>query len=275
MGTQNKQPSRTSQDSIQERHMKRQRKKRRRRIIFRTTLTLLLLGVLCIVAMFLTPWFNILEVSVAGNEKVSFESIVAASEIELDSNIFTLDIGKIARNVETVPYVKSASVARMLPSKVEITIEESRLAALISMGDIHGDDGNIVQRYIGLDDNGELTEMFYGKPEGYIVVTGIDLKEMQPGEKIGVDESAKFDIILLYIAELDEYGLLGDVDSLDVENMINVQFIYQGRLKVFCGDGSNLDRKMRTLKEIILNQLDADAKGEVDVRIEGKSFYRE
>jgi|GEM_PF-5119984 len=268
-------PGRPPQNSIQERHFRRQKKRRRRKFIFRTTLTLLLLFTICMVAMFLTPWFNIVEITVTDNNIVSFESVAAASEIELDSNIFKLDTSGVRQKLERVPYIKSAKVVRHLPSRVDITIEESRLIAQVLAADAFIGDVDVSGMYIGLDDNGETADIFQSRQEGVLEVIGMNLKEIQLGEKIGVDETTKYEVILVYISTLDKQGMLGEVDSIDVTNIVNVHFTYQGRLKVLCGNSDNLDRKLRMAKEVITGELEPDATGELDVRIDGRAFHRE
>lgn len=251
-------------NNVKERHRLRQKRKKRRKSIFITTVTLLLLGVFCYVAMFFTPWFNVSEVAAVGSDKTSKEDIIAASGVVIGSNIFKTNFKAIKQNIESVPYVKHATVSMELPSKIVISIQDSHLVGYINVGDV----------YVGIDEDGKVLEVLNEKTEGYPIITGVEIREMSLGKKIVVDDSDKFDIILLYMSEFEREDIWHNITSLDVANIVNIQFMYENRLKVFCGDGNNVSRKLLRIKKIIQDELKPNSKGELDARIEGKYYYR-
>lgn len=76
------------------------------------------------VVLMFTPFFNIVEVYCQGNDKVAAEDVIAAADVTVGKNIFSIRMGKIRRNVESIPFVESASVRRVFPNKIEISIQE-------------------------------------------------------------------------------------------------------------------------------------------------------
>lgn len=262
--TKDKGKARPQNEDIRARHLKRQKKKRKRKLFFRTFLLLVVLGIALFVIAFLTPWFNIAEITVTGNEQVLTDSIIAQSGIYPGNNIFKVSTSHANAQISSMPYVKSVTVKRQLPNKIHIEVQESHMAAYLPYGG----------GYVILDEAGKVLSLEQTAPEGYMQIMGCELKEFKIGQKIKVDADEKFDIILLYIGEFERAQMLGKVTQLDVTNTVDVKFKYEDRLEVFCGESSNLSRKLLTFAEVANNQLSPNARGEIDLRTEGKAYYR-
>ncbi len=225
---------------------------------------MLLLAIVAASVMFLTPWFNITEIRVGGNATVQTDAIIAQSEIYTGANIFKISTSHAQEKISVMPYIKSVEVKKSFPSAVEINVTESHVSAYIAHGG----------GYVIIDEDGKVLEYTTAQPEGCMQIVGCQIQEFEPGHKIKVDLDEKFDIIILYIDEFEKSGLLGGVASLDITNVVDIKFRYENRLDVFCGDSENLDRKILTFNEIAFNQLSANARGEIDLRIDGRVHYR-
>ena len=70
---------------------KRKKKKNRKRKIRRTVTMLLLLIIAAVCLCLFTPFFNISSISVAGNEQVASEDILARCGILENTNIFRIN----------------------------------------------------------------------------------------------------------------------------------------------------------------------------------------
>lgn len=264
MSTTKRSGSTAGGEDIRTRHMKRQKKKRKRRIFIRSLLLLLLLAAVCGILLFLTPWFNIVQISVEGNSQVQTDAITAQSEIYSGANIFKVSTSYAREKISQMPYIKSVEVRRKLPNKIIIEIQESHAAAC--MANAGG--------YVIIDEDGKVLEIVQEAPSGCMQIVGCELKEFKLGQKIKVDSDEKFDIIILCIDEFEKNALSGAVNTLDITNTVDIKFTYENRLTVFCGEAENLYRKLLTFNEIAFNQLSPNARGEIDLRIDGKSYYR-
>jgi len=251
-------------EDIRTRHIKRQKKKRKRRIFFRAFLLLFLLFSVCAIIMFMTPWFNIATIEVSGNSYVSADAITAQSEIYEGANTFKISTSYANEQIAKMPYIKSVNVERRLPNKIVIEVVESHAVAYFEY----------FGGYALIDEDARALEIVYEAPKDCIQIVGCELKYFSPGSKISIDSQEKFDIILLYIGELEKTEFCRSVNLLDVTNMVDVKFKFENRLTVFCGESKNLDRKLLTFTEIAYNQLSPNARGEIDLRIDSKAYYR-
>ena len=85
-------------------------------------------------ALFSSPQFFVYTAEIRGNMALSAYEIYTISEIDSQS-IFWLDPGEIAKKIEALPNIKSASVAVALPAAVTIEIIERRPELLWQTGD--------------------------------------------------------------------------------------------------------------------------------------------
>ncbi len=85
-------------------------------------------------ALLMVPAFNVTEVYCEGAVNISSEEIIAASRIETGRNILLCNIGRAEREAEKFPIVKDASVRRIFPDKIRITITERTPAAYLATG---------------------------------------------------------------------------------------------------------------------------------------------
>ena len=258
-------PKQPMPPDIRARHQLRQKKKRRKKRIIRTILVLLLLCGACAAAMFLTPWFQITQIDVKGNQKVETEAICSACGVAAGSNTFQVNLSHASELVEKLPYIKTAEIKRKLfPAKLVIEVSESSLVCQIPFAG----------GYIGIDDIGKVVEIESEKIQGIPTILGVNLLDYELGHMAAFEDPIRLETLLTVLSELSETELLGGVTELDVANLMDVKFIYEDRLKVYCGDTNNLKRKLLTFKEVSLHQLQDNSRGEIDLTIEGKAYHR-
>ena len=99
------------------------RKKRRIRNFLRF-LTFIILIVACSIFAFVSPIFNIKEISVENNDFLSKDTIISLSELSTGQNIFKINKNNIARKIETNAYVENVKIKRKLPNKIILEVTE-------------------------------------------------------------------------------------------------------------------------------------------------------
>jgi len=77
------------------------------------------------------PIFPVREVKIAGEpQRVSAEQIAHVARTGISGNFFTLDLDVLRAAVEQLPWVRSATVRRIWPDGIEITLQEHDAVAI-------------------------------------------------------------------------------------------------------------------------------------------------
>ena len=79
-------------------------------------------------------FFNIAEIEIIGANHVTKKEILVLSNLNRDRNIFDLNASLAEKQIESHPWVHSASVKRRLHSKLTISIKEHEPLAIVRIG---------------------------------------------------------------------------------------------------------------------------------------------
>ncbi len=250
-------------EDIRERHRKRQLKKKRVRFIFFCISMLLLFLAAATAVVFLTPWFHTQAVIVQGNAQVDSADLIEASTIKKGESIFAVSLSSVEERLLQIPYVKAATVKRKLPNTIVISVQESTAVARIEKESMQ----------ICLDEMGEVVYAGANPPENLILVLGVPVEEYTLGAPLLLADGKAPALLMEFIGAVREVGLLGNIHSVDMTVAENIKITYGQGLTVLFGDSYDLKRKLLTFMEIA-HELPENAKGEIDLRISGKGFYR-
>lgn len=93
---------------------------------------------MAVLAVSRSPWFNIRAISLEGDLQHNTVPLVRAIVLpHLNGNYFSLNLREARRAFESVPWVRRATVRRVWPNKLVVTLEQHRAAAYWER-----DDGN-------------------------------------------------------------------------------------------------------------------------------------
>lgn len=168
--------SRATTDPRFTRRQKAIARSRRRRTIGRTLAVLLLLCAAWIV--FFSPVLKVRAVEVVGAHQTQSEEVREAAALGDGENILFVRTEEISRRVETLPWVESVDVDRMLPGTVRIRVKERSPALTLSLGaarwtiDAHG-------RVLSSGD----------APGGRPVLAGVAVGTVRPGVELQTVEA--------------------------------------------------------------------------------------
>ena len=107
-----------------------------------------------IIFLFTTPIFNIKEIHVIGNDKISNEEIVSLSKLQLEENLFNNRKSNIIKAIKENPYVESVQVKRKIPDVIELIINERKATYCIQ----------ILNSYAYINEQGYILEISEQKP---------------------------------------------------------------------------------------------------------------
>jgi cell division protein FtsQ len=115
------------------------------------------------------PYFNLQQVDVTGNRRLSRPEVIEASEIEDGINLLTVDLSAIAARLRRHPWIRFATVYRRFPGKLIIEIEERTPRAILAAGKLY---------YV--DEQAEFfTRLLPGDSVNFPLFTGVTAEDLQ------------------------------------------------------------------------------------------------
>ena len=205
------------------------------------TLIIVIIGVSIYVA--LSPLFNIKEINVTGNSKLSKEEIISLSELKTDENTFKVSKKNIKNKVKANAYIENVKIRRKLPDKVEIIVVERIATYMIPFAN----------SYIYINNQGYMLEITSQKAEMPAIV-GISTpeEELHEGQRLISEDLVKLGEVLQIIESANANELVDLITKIDISNRQDYILTLEKEKKaIHLGDVSNLSTKMAYVKKIL------------------------
>lgn len=244
------------------------------------------IAVVLAVVIGLSVFFKVDRVVVYGNKAYSAWTVQEASGIEGGENLLsfgrTRACGKI---ITALPYVKNVRIGINLPDTVNIYIEEFDVSYAVESTD---------GIWWLMTSNGKITEQIDKFAAGsYTKITGIQLDNPSVGSQakakenlvqedvpaetgdplagteatapvITVTANDRLQAALLILESLELNDIVGEVSSVNVTSLFNLELMYGQRYQVKLGDTSQMDYKISMMKKSVA-QLNDYQTGILDV----------
>ena len=230
---------------------------KKRKLILKIIRTIILIGILIgtLIYILLSPLFNIKDVTVTGNNKLSREEIISLSEIRTEENIFKTSKNDIKNRIKTNPYVENVKIRRKLPDKVEIIVVERVATYMLPFAN----------SYVYINNQGYMLEITSQKAN-LPIITGFSTPEenLHEGERLLSEDLVKLGEVLQIIESANANGIQELITKIDMSNRQDYTIMLEKEKKlVHMGDVSNLSTKMSYINKII--QDEAGIEGEIFV----------
>lgn len=205
------------------------------------TLIIVIIGVSIYVA--LSPLFNIKEINVTGNSKLSKEEIISLSELKTDENTFKVSKKNIKNKVKANAYIENVKIRRKLPDKVEIIVVERVATYMIPFAN----------SYIYINNQGYMLEITSQKAEmPAIVGISIPEEELHEGQRLISEDLVKLGEVLQIMESANANELVDLITKIDISNRQDYILTLEKEKKaIHLGDVSNLSTKMAYVKKIL------------------------
>lgn len=248
------------------RHKRRMKKIRIKRIIRRTTMLIIIVISTVMICMYKLPIFNISQLNITGNSKLTIEEIAEKTGINGGENIFKTDIKKIEEDISSIPYIDSVSVKRaFLPTSVVVNVKECEMAASVKIDSI----------YAIIDKNAKILEIMNESPEGLVEFDGLKITDYAVGRQIAVDEDNVIKDITIVLNVMNGFEYKDKIGPISFEDLSDISFSYDNRLDVMCGSIIDFERKINMLEEIIRSDnIKDNSRGTLNLRTPGKIIHR-
>lgn len=204
---------------------------------------ILIIGILAGIGAFLfvSPVFNITEIRVENSNKISENTYISLSEIQIGENIFRISKSKIIEQIKQESYVENVEVKREYPGTVVITVTERTPAYMIEKN------GGM---YAYIDKNGynlETTTQALDIP--ILKGTITDIENLETGARISDEDLSKFNDLIRIMDGIKNNNIQEKLLSVDISDDKNYILEFKNsNKKVILGDTSELSTKTLWIK---------------------------
>lgn len=187
--------------------------------------------------------FNISEIKVTGNNKLSSEQIISFSCLQIGENIFKINKSKIINNIKENPYVEDVQIKRDIPSILEIDIKERQATYMLEY----------VNSYAYINNQGYMLEISENKIDRPII-TGIITKtdNIKPGNRLENEDLEKLEDVLKIMESANSNEIQSLITKIDITDKLNYMLYIDTEGKsVKLGDIRDISTKMLHVKAIL------------------------
>lgn len=210
------------------------KKKKVKRIIKSLSLIFIIIG--GVVFSLVSPIFNINEIQIINNVKITTETIISLSRLEEGQNLFRFSSNQIEKDIKTNPYVESVNIKRKIPNKVQIIIEERQRDYNIEF----------LNGYAYINNQGYILEISEQKLE-LPVIQGIETQQEQivEGNRLNTDDLEKLETVIKIMNICKTYEIDKKVSTINITDKSNyVIYMEEEKKSIYLGDKNNLNNKM-------------------------------
>lgn len=206
--------------------------------------TILLCALIASIIMFMmSPLFNIVEIQVLNNEKISTDTIISLSEISIGNNLYKISKKKTINKIKQNAYIESVEIKRNLPNKISIMVKERKPTYMLEYAN----------SYVYVNNQGYILEISEEKLDCPIIMGHVTTEDnIKPGNRLNEEDLEKLSMVLKIVetANGNEIGKL--ITRINIEDKQNYTLILEGEKKiVYLGDASSLSNRIPHLKVIL------------------------
>lgn len=252
-----------SQDSA------RYERQRRRGRTGAVTAVLIILLIAVAAALSVTLFFKVENVCVEGIDRnYGQDEILRAGDIQLGQSLILFSTKRTEEKLtSSLPLISSVKVRREFPDTVviDVRISDYNMAICYDGGYL------IVSENLKITDNVVSTD---DAARPYTCIWGINPSSSAVGSELATDDENGTFYLKNIVESLAEHDILAMVSDINVSDKLNLSLIYDERIYVMVGTASNLDYKIKMLKEIVTEKLSDTETGYLDLSIAGKGTFK-
>lgn len=217
-----------------------------------------MLVAVAVVLLLMLVLFRVRTIEVAGNVRYTEEEIAEASGLgEGDILMGVNKTSTASRLLVNLPYLKQVVIEKALPGTIRLVVEECT-----AQGMAVSDYGT----YWLINQEGKLLEEVERPQDeaqsAYPLINGVYLTMPFGGEMAQFGDKEKGKLALTLLNQVEAAGLTGKISEINLEN--TVYLIYENRIEVRLGDGSDGAYKLEYLKAVV-GQLGETQRGALDL----------
>lgn len=212
---------------------------------------------------------EISEIKINGNDDVYTEAeILEAADLGKGMNMLTVREKKINDDVtKTLPFISQIGLDYKLPDVLELNIVPTKEQLILKCA----------RKYICVDSTGKVVSDKKKKlSEGQFLVQGLTEQEYIVGENFKASEENKerFKIALEFATVAEQSDTL-NYGVLDLNDLKDITFTYHSKIRLYLGDGENLQKKMERAIGIMNESDIGDKTGYINLKYDIGAYFME
>ena len=221
------------------------RKKRKR--VLKVIKWLTIFGIIIggIIYAMLSPIFNIKNITVAGNSKISSEAIISLSGLNIDQNIFNFRTSNVKEEIKQNPYIDTVEIKRKFPDTVKISVQERTATYMLTYGNA----------YVYINNQGYILEITREKGD-FPIIEGYETptEQIVEGNRLSLEDLEKLNDVLKIMEAISSgtNGIEEEITKINIEDKTNYILTLEKEKKtIYLGDATNLSNKILWINRLI------------------------
>ena len=221
------------------------RKKRKR--VLKVIKWLTIFGIIIggIIYAMLSPIFNIKNITVAGNSKISSEAIISLSGLNIDQNIFNFRTSNVKEGIKQNPYIDTVEIKRKFPDTVKISVQERTATYMLTYGNA----------YVYINNQGYILEITSKKGD-FPIIEGYETptEQIVEGNRLSLEDLEKLNDVLKIMEAISSgtNGIEEEITKINIEDKTNYILTLEKEKKtIYLGDATNLSNKILWINRLI------------------------
>ena len=250
--------------NINKKNTIKKRKKRVSTYIVKWTSLLILLFIV-IILLLRSSIFNIKEINVINNNKVTSEEIIKLSTLKVNNNMFKYNRKTIKNLIKTNAYIEDVKIKRSLNGCITLDILERTPTYMLKFANA----------YVYINNQGYMLEMTE-TPLELPTITGFEtpVEEIKEGNRLIIKDLEKLEDIIKIMNTAIETDFVKLVTNIDITNKNNYIITLASENKVVqFGGATNISVKILKIKEIL--EKEKEVEGEIYFQNSEKTIFRE
>lgn len=237
--------------------------KLRRYLVITLGLTIILSTIVTLVL--ISDLFNLKQITVKNNSKVSTQEILQISGLVIDNNMFRIPTRIIKKNIKTNPYIENVEITKKLDGEVIIDVEERTPTYMLQ-----SETG-----YAYINNQGYILEISR-IPLTLPSIKGFSTQEIKAGNRIAVEDLKKLDTVIQIMETAESNGIKEKITSIDISDENNfILEIPTENKRIQFGDASNINVKMLWIVKLIDKEKGKEGDIILNVSDIKKVYFRE
>lgn len=230
--------------------------------LYKILLTLFLI-IIAFILICVSGVFDINEIIVEENTKISTEQIISFSGIQNGTNLFAVSNKDITKKLKENSYIESVKIKRILPDKIKLIVEERNADFILQLAN----------SYVYINKQGYILEISNEKLNvPTILGFSTDLSNIKENDRLDESDLKKMNIVIKIMNVASNNELANLITKIDISDEKNYTIYLDTESKIaYLGNANELNTRFLYIKAILKEQ--QGKSGEIFVNTDLNSEY--